>query len=92
VIVYSLKVNGSIGYEVLKTVVMKVFIFWDIAWFSPYMNQRIGSRYNFRLENQPSKISECSKRLGRILVLLVFDSEDVGDIFIRNIGSYNVSS
>jgi hypothetical protein len=30
------------GFEVLTAVVMKVTIFWDIAPFSPYVNQRFG--------------------------------------------------
>jgi hypothetical protein len=60
-----------IGFEVITGVTMKSSVLWDIAPCSPVkVNLRFGC---------------CLLHAGSLLGLL-FNSEDGGDIFLRNIG------
>jgi hypothetical protein len=63
----------SVGFEVPTAVVMKSSIFWDITLCGPLkVNRRFGGTYSLL-------------RAGFLLVL-IFDSEDGGDMFLRNAG------
>jgi hypothetical protein len=39
-----------VGFEVFTAIVMKIFIFWDIAPCSPYMSRRFGGTYRLHLQ------------------------------------------
>jgi hypothetical protein len=60
---------------------MNPAIFWDIAPFSPYVNQCFGGTYHFHLQGRKSAEHETS-------VHQATGPEDEGDMFLRNIGSH----
>jgi type III secretory pathway component EscT len=45
----------------------------------------------FRVENQPSKKSGCSRRLGCFHALPIFNQEDGRNKFLRNVDSHTVT-
>jgi hypothetical protein len=71
---------------------MKIAIFWDIPPCSPYLNQRFGGMYHLHLQGRKSAEQETSVRAGGyprwVVALLIFDPEDGGNTFLRNVGSY----
>jgi hypothetical protein len=66
---------------------MKIATFWNIAPCSPYTNRRFGGHLQSRKQ-------ERSRGLGQppvtrwFLVRPIFNPEDSGNIFLRNVGSY----
>jgi hypothetical protein len=46
--------NSGVEFEVLSVEVMKVFIFWNITPYSPYMNDRFGGTYHLCLQGKKS--------------------------------------
>jgi hypothetical protein len=64
----------SVGFEVLTTVVMNAAIAWDTAPCSPYMKP------TFRRNVSPSA--------RWFLARMIFDYDDGGDTFFRNVGSH----
>jgi hypothetical protein len=61
---------------------MKVAIFWDIAPCDPYMNRRLGGNYNLQFLESRYLLAHW------FLARMIFDPEDGGDTFLRNVGSY----
>jgi hypothetical protein len=67
--------SGFLGFEVLRTVIMNSFIFWDITLCSPLKaNRRFGGT------------APCRLFYTGLLVCSFFDPEAVGSIFLRNAG------
>jgi hypothetical protein len=80
----------DVGFEVLTAVVMKSSVFWDIMPCSPLkLYRRFGG--TCRLHLQRRRI--CQARSQRVairtnfLLSLLFDFEDGGDMFLRNVGT-----
>jgi hypothetical protein len=79
----ALRISIVVGFEVITAVVMNISIFWDITPCSPLrVNQRFGG--TFRLHLQGSKLATYFTLV--FLLGLFFDTEDVGDMFLRNFG------
>jgi hypothetical protein len=68
----------NVGFEVFTAVVMKSIIFWDMTPCSPLScNRRFGGAYRLsRVINQSE-----SRWESRVLILF-FDPEDGGDMFL----------
>jgi hypothetical protein len=84
-----------VGFEVFTALVMKSTIFWDITPCNPLkVNRRFGGTYCLHLQGR--KISRARNQLesrlvtycdaGFLLSLHIFDPEDGGDMFLRNVG------
>jgi hypothetical protein len=67
-----------------------VAIYWGIAPCSPYVNDRFGGTYHLHLQGRKSAQQETSVQqvTGWFLVRLIFDPEDLGDMFLRNVCSH----
>jgi hypothetical protein len=68
----------AVGFEVFTAVVIKSINFWDITPCSPLsVNRLFGGTYRLHLQGRRNKFSKnpASKL-----------AEDVGDIFLRNVG------
>jgi hypothetical protein len=76
------------------SVFMKFVIFWDIAPCSPYMSRRFGVTYHLHLQGrkiseQETSESSCLTTCSRwFFARLIFDPEDRGATFLRNVDSY----
>jgi hypothetical protein len=66
-----------IGCEVLTAVVINVAVFWDTAPCSPYVKRRFGGTYHHHSAHPPAT--------RWFLARLIFDLEDGGDKFLRNV-------
>jgi hypothetical protein len=75
------------GFEVLPPAVMKFNIFWDIVPCSPYMSLCFGGTYHLHLQGRKSAKQETTCSCW-FLARLIFNPEDGGDMFLRNISSY----
>jgi hypothetical protein len=66
-------------------------IFWDITPYSPLkINRRFGGRCRKKPENTGSKkASACYLIPAGFLLGLLFDSEDGGEIILRNVGCFS---
>jgi hypothetical protein len=77
---YSRQDYNYLGFEVLTALVMNIAIIWNIASCSPYVNRRFGGIIPsiFKVESQPSKKPECSRRLDRMAlkIELIRSSEE----------------
>jgi hypothetical protein len=79
-----------IGFEVLTPVVMKSSIFWDTTPHSPLkVNRLFGGTSLLHLQGR--KICQARNQLATcfhaaFLLLIFFDPEDGGDMFLRNVG------
>jgi hypothetical protein len=58
---------------------MNAAIFWDISPCSPYGNRRFGGIYHNHTQCRAARW---------FLARMIFDPEDGGDMFLRNVGSY----
>jgi hypothetical protein len=56
----GIKHGTPVGFEVLKAVVMKIAIFWNIAPFSPHVNRRFGGMNHVHLQGKESAEQETS--------------------------------
>jgi hypothetical protein len=56
-----------------------------------YMSRRLGGTYHVHLQGRKSTEQETNESLATysrwLLARLIFDPEDVGDTFLRNVGS-----
>jgi hypothetical protein len=75
-----------VGAEVLTAVVIKSSIFWGITPCSALkVNRRLGGTCHLHLRGR--RIRSASYRLHAGFFLgLLFDPEDGGDMFLRNVG------
>jgi hypothetical protein len=77
--------NTCVRFGVLRAVVMKSTIFWDITPCSPLkVNRRLGGSNN-KPSKKPAWKQVASLHTG-FLLGLVFHPEDGGDMFLRNVG------
>jgi hypothetical protein len=69
---------------------MKVAIFWDIAPCSLYMNRRFGGTYHLYLQGRKSakQNNQRAQLPSYLLSWLIFNPEDGGDTFLRNVSTY----
>jgi hypothetical protein len=61
----------NVGFAVLRAVLMKIPVFWDITPHNPLKDNRR---------------SACYLLHASFLIDLFFDPEDGGDMYLRNIG------
>jgi hypothetical protein len=70
-----------VGTEILTAMVMKSSAYWDITpCSSVIVNQRFGGTYHLHFQSEKALL-DALRFLG-----LLFDPEDVGDMFLRNVG------
>jgi hypothetical protein len=70
--------GGCVGFKLLTAVVMKNSIFWDITQYSPLkVNRCFGGE---------SRGFACCLLQSGLLLGLFFDPEDIGAMFLRNVG------
>jgi hypothetical protein len=83
---------------------LKIAIFWDSEPCSPYMNRRFGGKFHLHFQGRKSAEQEIneSRWVGKMSsqsfclansfrwfpARLIFDPEDGGETFLRNVGSY----
>jgi hypothetical protein len=86
-----LKTLNSVGFEVLAEVTKKSTVFWVVTPCSPERARLLGRTYRFYLQGR--RVREESKQQlslppgsAGFLPCLLFNPEDRGDIFIRNVG------
>jgi hypothetical protein len=77
----------NVVFEVLTSVVMKSFIFWDITPCSLLkVNRRFGGTCHLHLQGlRVSRMKQAARKAARFLVRLPFNPEDGGDMFLRNV-------
>jgi hypothetical protein len=80
------------GFEVLKAVIVKCSVFWDVTPCSPFkVNRRFGGKYCIllhgrRISHARNQSEACYLLHAGFLLGLFFDPNDGGDIFLRKIG------
>jgi hypothetical protein len=79
----------NVGFEVLRAVVMKCSIFWDITTCSPLkINRRFGGICRLHIQGRRISQARNQREAGsnQWLACFTFHSKDGGDLFRRNVG------
>jgi hypothetical protein len=92
----GLNMKYLLEFEILTTLLMKSFIFWDITPCCPLkVNRRFGEKFHLHLQGQRISRARNHRESWALLTTcfhtvflfgLFCDPEDGGDMFLRNIG------